>query len=184
MAAFSGNVSIPVSNRGRAALLGRGKKWMGPTPKPILSAHQPTLRRLSKSVSTGQTLPHNSPEGTLDAHEGRLQPRRRARGRPFEAENRAHFVAVAARATRQILVDYARNRDPIVSRHHSNSPHTGPRRSVKRQRQKQSSLFGTRPARSRPNRTGRRIASSRCSLQMFRGWQEITNSIFRGGLGG
>lgn len=30
--------------------------------------------------------------------------------RPFEAENRAHFVAVAARLMRQILVDYARNR--------------------------------------------------------------------------
>jgi hypothetical protein len=42
MAAFSGNVSIPVSNRGRAALLGGGKKWMGLTPKPILSAYQPT----------------------------------------------------------------------------------------------------------------------------------------------
>lgn len=30
--------------------------------------------------------------------------------RPFEAENRAHFVGVAARLMRQILVDYARNR--------------------------------------------------------------------------
>jgi RNA polymerase sigma factor (TIGR02999 family) len=30
--------------------------------------------------------------------------------RPFDAENRAHFVAVAARLMRQILVDYARNR--------------------------------------------------------------------------
>jgi len=29
--------------------------------------------------------------------------------RPFAAENRAHFVAVAARLMRQILVDYARN---------------------------------------------------------------------------
>jgi RNA polymerase sigma factor, TIGR02999 family len=35
---------------------------------------------------------------------------RLARGRPFEAENRTHFVAVAARVMRQILVDYARNR--------------------------------------------------------------------------
>ena len=31
-------------------------------------------------------------------------------GRPFEAESRAHFVAVAARLMRQILVDYARSR--------------------------------------------------------------------------
>jgi RNA polymerase sigma factor (TIGR02999 family) len=30
--------------------------------------------------------------------------------RPFEAENRKHFVAVAARLMRQILVDYARTR--------------------------------------------------------------------------
>lgn len=30
--------------------------------------------------------------------------------RPFEAENRTHFVAVAARLMRQILVDYARSR--------------------------------------------------------------------------
>lgn len=30
--------------------------------------------------------------------------------RPFEAENRTHFVGVAARLMRQILVDYARNR--------------------------------------------------------------------------
>jgi len=35
---------------------------------------------------------------------------RLARGRPFEAENRTHFVAIAARVMRQILVDYARNR--------------------------------------------------------------------------
>lgn len=28
---------------------------------------------------------------------------------PFETENRAHFVAVAARLMRQILVDYARS---------------------------------------------------------------------------
>ena len=30
-------------------------------------------------------------------------------GRPFQAENRAHFVAVASRLMRQILVDYARS---------------------------------------------------------------------------
>jgi RNA polymerase sigma factor (TIGR02999 family) len=35
---------------------------------------------------------------------------RLASGRPFEAENRTHFVAVAARLMRQILVDYARSR--------------------------------------------------------------------------
>jgi RNA polymerase sigma factor (TIGR02999 family) len=29
--------------------------------------------------------------------------------RPFDAENRAHFVGVAARVMRQILVDYARS---------------------------------------------------------------------------
>jgi len=33
---------------------------------------------------------------------------RRADQKPFEAENRAHFVAVASRLMRQILVDYAR----------------------------------------------------------------------------
>jgi RNA polymerase sigma factor (TIGR02999 family) len=33
--------------------------------------------------------------------------------RPFAAENRAHFVAVAARLMRQILVDYARNRGAV-----------------------------------------------------------------------
>jgi RNA polymerase sigma-70 factor (ECF subfamily) len=33
--------------------------------------------------------------------------------RPFETENRAHFVAVAARLMRQILVDYARSHHAV-----------------------------------------------------------------------
>ena len=33
-----------------------------------------------------------------------------AAGRPFSAEDRAHFVAVASRLMRQVLVDYARRR--------------------------------------------------------------------------
>lgn len=35
---------------------------------------------------------------------------RLATGRPFEAEDRKHFVAIAARLMRQVLVDYARSR--------------------------------------------------------------------------
>lgn len=34
-----------------------------------------------------------------------------AGGRPLEATDRAHFIAIAARAMRQVLVDFARRRD-------------------------------------------------------------------------
>jgi RNA polymerase sigma factor (TIGR02999 family) len=55
-------------------------------------------------------LRHERPSHTLQTdalvHEAYL---RLLDGRPFATENRAHFVAVAARLMRQILVDYARS---------------------------------------------------------------------------
>jgi RNA polymerase sigma factor (TIGR02999 family) len=51
--------------------------------------------------------PDHTLQTTALVHEAYL---RLAGQRPFEANNRAHFVAVAARLMRQILVDYARTR--------------------------------------------------------------------------
>lgn len=51
--------------------------------------------------------PGHTLQTTALVHEAYL---RLAGQRPFEAENRTHFVAVAARLMRQILVDYARTR--------------------------------------------------------------------------
>jgi len=51
--------------------------------------------------------PGHTLQTTALVHEAYL---RLAGQRPFEANNRAHFVAVAARLMRQILVDYARTR--------------------------------------------------------------------------
>jgi RNA polymerase sigma factor (TIGR02999 family) len=55
-------------------------------------------------------LRRERPEHTLQSaalvHEAYL---RLADQRPFETENRAHFLAVASRLMRQILVDYARS---------------------------------------------------------------------------
>jgi len=50
--------------------------------------------------------PGHTLQTTALVHEAYL---RLADQRPFETENRAHFVAVAARLMRQILVDYARS---------------------------------------------------------------------------
>ena len=50
--------------------------------------------------------PDHTLQTTALVHEAYL---RLADQRPFETENRAHFVAVAARLMRQILVDYARS---------------------------------------------------------------------------
>lgn len=58
--------------------------------------------RQLKRERPGHTL-----QTTALVHEAYL---RLAGQRPFEASNRAHFVAVAARLMRQILVDYARTR--------------------------------------------------------------------------
>src|SRR5437867_6356429 len=51
--------------------------------------------------------PGHTLQTTALVHEAYL---RLAGQRPFDAENRTHFVAVAARLMRQILVDYARTR--------------------------------------------------------------------------
>jgi RNA polymerase sigma factor (TIGR02999 family) len=64
------------------------------------------LRRLAhyhlQSERTDHTL-----QSTALVHEAYL---RLLGGQPVELENRAHFIAVASRLMRQILVDYARNR--------------------------------------------------------------------------
>ena len=52
--------------------------------------------------------PGHTLQTTALVHEAYL---RLAQRQPFEAESRAHFVAIAARLMRQILVDYARGRD-------------------------------------------------------------------------
>ena len=49
--------------------------------------------------------PDHTLETTALVHEAYLKL---VEQRPFEAENRAHFVAIAAKLMRQILVDYAR----------------------------------------------------------------------------
>lgn len=60
-------------------------------------------------VAAHRYLQRERPDHTLQTtalvHEAYM---RLADQRPFETENRAHFVAVAARLMRQILVDYAR----------------------------------------------------------------------------
>lgn len=58
-----------------------------------------------KSERTGHTL-----QSTALVHEAYL---RLVGGTPAQTQNRAHFVAVAARLMRQILVDYARSRRAI-----------------------------------------------------------------------
>ena len=50
--------------------------------------------------------PNHTLQTTALVHEAYL---RLTNQRPFETENRPHFVAIAARLMRQILVDYARN---------------------------------------------------------------------------
>ena len=51
--------------------------------------------------------PGHTLQSTALVHEAYL---RLVDQRPFEADNRAHFLAVASRLMRQILVDYARSR--------------------------------------------------------------------------
>ena len=51
--------------------------------------------------------PAHTPQSAALVHEAYL---RLVDQRPFEADNRAHFPAVASRLMRQILVDYARSR--------------------------------------------------------------------------
>jgi len=60
------------------------------------------LTTTSKSERTDHTL-----QSTALVHEAYL---RLLGGEPVELENRAHFIAVASRLMREILVDYARNR--------------------------------------------------------------------------
>lgn len=61
-----------------------------------------TAHAYLKRERAGHTL-----QTTALVHEAYL---RLAEQQPFEAENRTHFIAVAARLMRQILVDYARSR--------------------------------------------------------------------------
>lgn len=71
--------------------------------EPLFERVYPELRRLARQVRggrAGETL-----DTTALAHEAYLKL---ASGRPVAWQGRAHFMAVAARAMRQILVDAAR----------------------------------------------------------------------------
>jgi RNA polymerase sigma factor (TIGR02999 family) len=64
------------------------------------------LRRLAHYQLQSER-PDHSLQSTALVHEAYI---RLAGGQPVELQNRAHFIAVASRAMRQILVDYARGR--------------------------------------------------------------------------
>ena len=75
-----------------------------------LQALVPLVYRDLRAMAHGylkRERPGHTLQTTALVHEAYL---RLVGRRPFEAENRSHFVAVAARLMRQILVDYARNR--------------------------------------------------------------------------
>ncbi len=64
------------------------------------------LRRLAHYHLQAER-PEHTLQSTALVHEVYL---RLFRGQPLECQNRAHFVAVASRLMRQVLVDYARER--------------------------------------------------------------------------
>lgn len=64
------------------------------------------LRRLAHYHLQSER-PDHSLQSTALVHEAYI---RLVGGEPVELQNRAHFIAVASRLMRQILVDYARNR--------------------------------------------------------------------------
>jgi RNA polymerase sigma factor (TIGR02999 family) len=64
------------------------------------------LRRLARYHLESERTEHTL-QSTALVHEAFL---RLLGGQPVELQNRAHFIAVASRLMRQILVDYARNR--------------------------------------------------------------------------
>jgi RNA polymerase sigma factor (TIGR02999 family) len=64
------------------------------------------LRRLAHYHLQAER-PDHTLQSTALVHEVYL---RLFRGQPFECHNRAHFIAVASRLMRQVLVDYARER--------------------------------------------------------------------------
>lgn len=64
------------------------------------------LRRLAHYQLQSER-PDHSLQSTALVHEAYL---RLVGGQPVELQNRAHFIAIASRAMRQILVDYARSR--------------------------------------------------------------------------
>jgi RNA polymerase sigma factor (TIGR02999 family) len=84
-------------------------KWRGGDPE-ALQALVPLVYKDLRALAH-RYLKRERPDHTLQTtalvHEAYL---RLAGQRPFDAENRKHFVAVAARLMRQILVDYARTR--------------------------------------------------------------------------
>jgi len=70
---------------------------------PVMYAE---LRRLAHYHLKSERLDHTL-QSTALVHEAFI---RLVGGEPIHLQNRAHFVAVASRLMRQILVDYARNR--------------------------------------------------------------------------
>jgi RNA polymerase sigma factor (TIGR02999 family) len=64
------------------------------------------LRRVARHHLESERSEHTL-QSTALVHEAFL---RLLGGQPIELQNRAHFIAVASRLMRQILVDYARNR--------------------------------------------------------------------------
>ena len=84
-------------------------KWRAGDPD-ALQALVPLVYKDLRALAHGylkRERPGHTLQTTALVHEAYL---RLVGQRPFEAENRKHFVAVAARLMRQILVDYARTR--------------------------------------------------------------------------
>ena len=85
------------------------QQWTGGNPK-ALDALMPLvykeLRRLAHYQLQSER-PDHSLQSTALVHEAYL---RLVGGQQVEMQNRAHFIAIASRAMRQILVDYARSR--------------------------------------------------------------------------
>jgi len=84
-------------------------KWRGGDPE-ALQALVPLVYKDLRAMAHAylkRERPGHTLQTTALVHEAYL---RLVGQRPFEAENRKHFVAVAARLMRQILVDYARSR--------------------------------------------------------------------------
>ena len=101
----AGEAAVPASTRAVTALLGRARQGDRAATDELMTLVYDDLRRLADHY-----LSHERPGQTLQptalVHEAYL----RLAGSGQDWQNRAHFLAAAARAIRRILVDRARTR--------------------------------------------------------------------------
>ena len=95
----------PASPGAVTALLERVRKGDSDAEEPLLGLVYQDLHRVAGHL-LGREMRNNSLQTTDLVHEAYL----RLAGAAASAENRGHFVAIAARAMRQVLVDHARKR--------------------------------------------------------------------------